>query len=302
MRDASRKLVPSTFPAVAVRPALLFALSPVALLAPGLLPGSLSAQDRTTAADSTTWEAAVPDTATRRLATESGRIEGFGSVPWGSGRAAVMSAWGVPDTIRSVPDLASDALIYADRSIAGEKGMAGFLVHPERGLIRGMYMLPYGEGSDCRRLYDRVRAAMDAAIERPPVAETVRNGAGDLDFCTAFQLGQAEARAAWADSVSGSRAWLRLDRVAGVLRVSYESPLFEELGESLEREATERFFGGGDEGESTGSGETEGAADTTSSDPPGGARDSTPPDAAGRDPDGVRRRRPPPGPPLPRRS
>ena len=175
-------------------------------------------------------------------------IAGFGGLDWGVGRKAVQSRWGVPDTVRSVPSLAADALIYSDRSILGETGAMGFLVHPDSGLVRGLYLLPYGSGDDCQRLYIKFREAMGRSLGRLQGRESMINQTDDLDFCTAFQLGQARAQTVWKDSVRDTRAWIRLDRSAGSLRVSYESRTYQLLRETAQRRSTERWLGGGDSG------------------------------------------------------
>lgn len=172
------------------------------------------------------------------------RINGFAGLDWGVGRGSIQSRWGVPDTVRAVPSLDSEALIYADRSVLGEDGSMGFLVHPDSGLVRGMYLLAYGRRNDCRRLYGKFRDAITRTLGGLEGEETRASTAEDLDFCTAFQLGRARARTVWRDTTRGARAWIRLDRQAGALRVSFESPAFRALRSRARRRSGERWLGG----------------------------------------------------------
>lgn len=174
----------------------------------------------------------------------SARITGFGGLDWGSGRAAIEERWGAPDTVRPVRSLRSEALIYTDRSILEERGSMGFLVHPDSGLVRGLYLLPYRGGSDCERLYEKFRGAVGRTLGGLRGEESRVNRAEDLDFCTAFQLGRAMAQTVWRDTARGGRVWMRLDRSVGALRVSFESPPFRGLRARAQRRGTERWLGG----------------------------------------------------------
>lgn len=174
----------------------------------------------------------------------SARVTGFGGLGWGSARATVEERWGPPDTVRRVRSLRAEALIYADRSVLDEQGAMGFLVHPDSGLVRGLYLLPYEGGDDCRRLYVKFRDAVGRALGDLEGEESRANRTEDLEFCTAFQLGRAMAQTVWRDTARGSRVWVRLDRGAGAVRVSYESPAFRGIREQARRTGAERWLGG----------------------------------------------------------
>lgn len=178
----------------------------------------------------------------------SARISGFGGLDWGSDRADVEARWGPPDTVRGVNSLRAEALIYAGRSILGEEGAMGFLVHPDSGLVRGLYLVPYGKGSDCQRLYSKFRDAIRRTLGGLEGEESRANRAKDLDFCTAFQLGSARAHTVWRDTARGTRAWVRLDRSVGALRVSFESRAFSHLRERARQRSTKRWLGGDSSG------------------------------------------------------
>lgn len=189
-------------------------------------------------------EARAQDTSIAPPDSGAARISGFAGLDWGVGRAAIQTRWGVPDTVRPVPSLEAQAYIYADRVILDEDGSMGFLVHPDSGLVRGLYLLPYGSGDDCQRLYAKFRDAVGRTLGDLEGEESMINRTEDLDFCTAFQLGQARARSVWRDTARGGRAWLRLDRSADLLRVSYESPAFERLREHTRRRGPDEWLGG----------------------------------------------------------
>lgn len=156
-----------------------------------------------------------------------GPFAGIDGLRWGADRAAITALWGEPDRVDEVAEGTATALLYADTTVAGERANVGFLMHPERGLVRGQVLFPYRGGEDCWRLFTKVRELVSAsAPDRDPKVRIDR-GPEDLSFCTAFQLGAAEARALWTDPGSGGRIALMLDLEAGAARLSYESPAFQ---------------------------------------------------------------------------
>jgi hypothetical protein len=79
-------------------------------------------------------------------------------------------------------------------------------------------------------LFTEWREELDRILPDAGRHVEVDGGPEDLDFCTAFQIGAASAGAQWTDPGSEALVAIRLDLETGVLRVSYESPAFAELG------------------------------------------------------------------------
>lgn len=154
-------------------------------------------------------------------------LEGFGPIRWGADSAAIGEVEGRPDTVRSIRSMNARALIYADRRIGRARGSLGYLVDRDGGLARILFLAPYGSGESCLSLYQELRDRLNEKLSGLSREERLYNNADDLDFCTAFQLGQAGARAIWRDSETGARAWVALDLGAGVVRASLESPRYD---------------------------------------------------------------------------
>lgn len=175
-----------------------------------------------------------------------GSITGFASLPWGATRAEVIKQWGAPDTTHLVKSLSSEALVYPNEAILGEQAAMGMLIHRTAGLIRGQYLVRYGGGADCKRVYVKYRNAVNEAFPAlsPVERKTSVDKNSEVGFCTAFQLGRAEAWSRWSDSTTGAQVTLRLDGAEGVLRVSYESPVFDTLAYRARQNARKRRFGG----------------------------------------------------------
>lgn len=151
-------------------------------------------------------------------------ISGFQGLGWGADSARIVALKGRPDTVRAIEALDARALVYSRDTIAGTVGSLGFLVRSGEGLVRVLYLAEYGGGGSCLALYQRLRDAVGGMYPAAVGRERMYNSAEDLEFCTAFQLGRAGARRVWRDAAEGGRAWVALDRRAGVVRVSVESP------------------------------------------------------------------------------
>lgn len=165
---------------------------------------------------------------------------GFAGVPWGAPRDSVVARHGEPGEVRDLSDRSAVSLVYTEVPPVERSGAAGFLVHESEGLIRGQLLIPYGQGEDCWQLYTLWRERLDTALPEVQMQEQVTRGPEDLDFCTAFQLGQASAAAEWWDPDSDALVAVGLDLSAGVLRVSYESPAFARISASEEESGSER--------------------------------------------------------------
>ena len=158
-------------------------------------------------------------------ATATG-IEGYAAIPWGADSSAVAAHMGPPDTVREVESMDARALIYGDHRLGRTRGSLGFLVALSEGLLRVVYLTPYGSGERCLELYQTVRNSVSALFPSLSRRERMYNNLEDLDFCTAFQLGRAGARSIWRDPDRGARAWVALDLTTGAVRASFESPAF----------------------------------------------------------------------------
>lgn len=159
----------------------------------------------------------------------SGGIDGFGELAWGVDSATIVRTMGAPDTVRAIESLGARAIVYAEHEWGATPGSLGFLVHPDHGLVRAQFLVEYGAGESCLDLYQRLRSAVGNSLPSVSARESMYNEADDLPFCTAFQLGEAGARALWRDPRSSARAWISLDLRAGVVRVSFEGPGYAEI-------------------------------------------------------------------------
>lgn len=173
-------------------------------------------------------------------------ITGFGSVPWGGGREAVVKEWGEPASVDTLSHLSAVALVYPNQEALGELAAMGFLLHRKEGLIRGQYLVSYGGGGDCERVYIKYREAVGEALEGAQRQERKESDDPDMAFCTALEMDQATAVTRWRDTLTGAEAVVRLDSRAGALRVSYESSRFEEIAEAARKAETARRFEGAD--------------------------------------------------------
>lgn len=158
--------------------------------------------------------------------TSADGISGFGGISWGADSATIVRSMGAPDTVRRVESLDARALIYSEHSLGRARGSLGFLVHPNDGFLRAIYLAEYGSGEACLTLYQHLRDAVRRTLSSISRRERMYNESEDLSFCTAFQLGQAGGRTVWRDPESGARAWVALELRAGVVRVSFESPRY----------------------------------------------------------------------------
>lgn len=188
-------------------------------------------------------EPALPDS------TRADRvITGFGSIPWGGSREAVVKQWGEPASVDTLSHLSAVALVYRNQEVLGEPAAMGFLLHRKENLIRGQYLVSYGGGRDCERVYVKYRDAVGEALEGARRREKKDSDDPEVAFCTALEMNQATAVTRWRDTLTGAEAVVRLDPRAGTLRISYQSPRFEEIAEAARKAEGARRFEGADPG------------------------------------------------------
>ncbi|MQA88721.1 MAG: hypothetical protein GEU90_00605 [Gemmatimonas sp.] len=177
-------------------------------------------------------------------------ITSFAGIQWGAAEGEIISLRGRPTTERPA-GAGAKGMVYEDEQIIGRESAAEFVVHPEQGLIRGMYFVAFGRGRDCETAFDRL--VSDISARYPTIEPTVRkSNESSLDLCGGVSIGRADAWAHWAEPVpKGLLSELTSDRGSimvllppedKVISVYYDSPAADAWSDEAAKERREAVF------------------------------------------------------------
>jgi hypothetical protein len=148
-------------------------------------------------------------------------IRGFSGSPWGSSVAAIVAKMGAPS--EKSEDSAGTYLSYKT-DLLGHDALTTYVVSKRNGLVKGEYVVSYGPGTGCERLFDDLVDAIRAKYPSIKAEETKYNNSS-LDFCDGVMIGKAARITYWKDPGQPS-ALIGVILQAGdsFVRVGYESP------------------------------------------------------------------------------
>lgn len=160
--------------------------------------------------------AAVPLDSTRQPVVTS-----FAGFQWGTPRSVIVAQLGEPKETR-VQSEGVEALGWDD-TVAGQPASKVLYVHPQRGLIRGIYQVRPGEKASCLFLYQTLGDSMRARYPGlTPEAKQMGNAGGQL--CAANATEAAGAVARWVDPGNGAQVFVAVPPGASAVNVVATTP------------------------------------------------------------------------------
>ncbi len=141
-------------------------------------------------------------------AAPSVQIKGFLKTPWGASSKEIAAQYGVALMDRPAGDT-GQVLIYRDQ-VAGRPVLALFYVDRNKGLVRGVYTVPYGIGSDCEAVFNTFKTLLLQLYPSLKPVENRKHQDQALPFCDAATVGKASWAVDWVDPGSGNSAESRV--------------------------------------------------------------------------------------------
>lgn len=160
-------------------------------------------------------------------------IKGFHGIPWYASRSLIIEKMGKPSKKRKIFEETGNPgheLIYRDRQAFGVSALVIFMVHPGEGLLKGMYLIPYGRGNDCLKTFKSVRTKIRKQFPSL-IGGKVRHKTMDIPFCNAIQVGKATIASKWEDPFSNVELTILLGEInRDKIFVIYEKDEFSRWG------------------------------------------------------------------------
>lgn len=167
------------------------------------------------------------------------QIVGFASIPWGATAEQVITEHGKPTVDESG---IHRALAYGGESVLNEDTDTYFFVHPEKGLLRGVYLVNYGRGDDCVTVFTKFKEAISKRYPAIKPEEHKRNQSS-LDFCGGVTIGKAWWEVFWKDPVSSATISISLGLESDEsIVINYESPGWNETYAKMQEAERKRHF------------------------------------------------------------
>lgn len=127
----------------------------------------------------------------------------FDGIEWGASSSEILEHVQRYDT-----GSVSREAVFPQREPSGTKIMVrkvqkhgdtvdvGYVVHPERGLVKGFYFSRFDRGDDCRRVFDDYVSSIDEKVGKHKVADGENNQL-DVPFCYSVLVGKAKKYSQW---------------------------------------------------------------------------------------------------------
>ncbi|MBI4419725.1 MAG: hypothetical protein HY560_02795 [Gemmatimonadetes bacterium] len=148
-------------------------------------------------------------------------INGFLNIRWGATAKDITSAFGVPLMDRATGDT-GQVLIYKDQ-VQDRPVVALFYLHPFKGLVKGLYNVPYGPGKDCETTLQQFKSLVQwTYLSLPPVEER-KHEDPSVPFCDAAAAGKASWSISWSEPESGNSVRITLEPDEQRVYVTYRS-------------------------------------------------------------------------------
>jgi hypothetical protein len=155
-------------------------------------------------------------------------VTGFASVEWGTPLAEILHRRGEPMD-REEAGNGVTGVAFHD-TVLMRPATAMFLVHAERGLLEGSYIVHVPEGTSCVVVYDHFYATIrDTYPALAPEERPIRNP--DQDYCAAARSGTGGRVTTWVDPANDARIQLVLAPPGQALVVLYRSAAARELAQ-----------------------------------------------------------------------
>jgi hypothetical protein len=136
------------------------------------------------------------------------RIGGVGALPWGSTAKDVEAVSGSYVMSRAAGDTGR-VLIFRN-PVAGTPVTTLFYVDRIRGLTKGTFSVPYGDGAECEVVFETFKAFVQRLYPALKPVEKKTHGDRSLPFCSAANLDKAAWSVDWADA-AGNKARVVLE-------------------------------------------------------------------------------------------
>ncbi len=148
-------------------------------------------------------------------------IGGFLALGWGSTAQDVINAYGTPMMDQTTADSVR-VVVYKD-NVLGKSVLALFYVDPKKGLLKGVYTSPYGEGDDCETVFRKFRQFVGRLYPDIRPEEERKQDDPAQPFCAAAADGKASWKVSWTDPKTGNSVHLTLEPDEEQVEVAYQA-------------------------------------------------------------------------------
>jgi hypothetical protein len=146
------------------------------------------------------------------------RIGGIGALPWGATAKDVEAVSGSYLMSRAAGDTGL-VLIFRNR-VAGTPVTTLFYLDHIRGLVRGVFSVPYGVGDECEVVFETFKGFVQRLYPTLKPVERRTHVDRSLPFCSAANLDKASWTVDWTDA-AGNKARVSLDSGDGRITTTF---------------------------------------------------------------------------------